>query len=306
MPLGRLTGTDQVARTPASRRAQESRLPGQQSFELQRVLLGLEQNEPALELQCDPAVTAAMADGEDAAVLHDYAWTILEGIIPAAGGHQRASRAAGPRNTGRQRDAGWRGAAPGSSPPATPPTSARKQRPSEPQHRGTGRLDSLEEMIRQSERVMKEMNSTLIMTDAEANASGLTRRALPTARQPGPGSYDPSLDLVRPRAPAARIIGPKDPAAAAAAKVRETPGPGSYHPESFVHKRTPGGLIMKESVVVPPSRKRELEATGAAELGPGKYAPVFSSVDPSIRGGAMGRKPAAEVQKKWEKVGPGR
>ena len=65
--------------------------------------------------------------------------------------------------------------------------------------------------------------------------------------------HDPSLDLVRRRAPAATILGARD---ANADNHSATPGPGRYNPDdAAVKRRAVGGALMKEATTV--SRKRQ-------------------------------------------------
>ena len=57
------------------------------------------------------------------------------------------------------------------------------------------------------------------------------RRARAAARMPGPGSYDPSMDLVRQRSTSASIAAPSSAASKKRPAESSAPGPGHYEVE---------------------------------------------------------------------------
>jgi hypothetical protein len=80
-------------------------------------------------------------DLQQAQQAHDYAWTVLEGILPYS-------------------------------------SQVRKRRGHRSQAPARSDYDALEELMRQSERAMKEIEETLRPTQQEDNANAVTRRRM--------------------------------------------------------------------------------------------------------------------------------
>eukprot|EP01043_Picozoa_sp_COSAG02_P054332 COSAG02_NODE_6135_length_3776_cov_2.642371_3_plen_640_part_01 len=105
---------------------------------------------------------------------------------------------------------------------------------------------------------------------------------------PGPGSYDPSLDLVRQRSTSAQILLPSSRSSRKVKRpAQSAPGPGHY--DIDIHHQAKNALIAPK-----PSAKRRVAAQEGAEPGPGAYAPKFDMLEPAVRGGAIARAEANE------------
>ena len=98
---------------------------------------------PGVAMEPEPDGLAQVRDA------HNYAWTVLEGILPySAQVHKRH----GQRTPSRQ----------------------------------LSNYDALDEMMRQSERALKEIEQELRPTQAEANVKAATRRRVPGKPSPRP------------------------------------------------------------------------------------------------------------------------
>ena len=118
----------------------------------------------------------------------------------------------------------------------------------------------------------------------------LTARGCPLRaedRMPGPGSYDPSMDLVRQRSTSAQILLPSSSGRKVKRPAESAPGPGHYEVEQ--PQRAKNALIPPK-----PTAKRRVEAEEAKEPGPGEYEPNFGVVEPTVRGGAIARAKASD------------
>ena len=157
-----------------------------------------------------------------------------------------------------------------------------------------GGFSALSELMKQSELAMRELEDTLAVPLVHPNNTAATRRRVPRAALPGPGSYEPSVDLTRRRAPVAMLL-PKH----RASRARETtPGPGSYDCNGAtkrgvsrkVHMSMRGSQAARWTAATPQADNQE-----AAELGPGKYNPNHATVEPTIRGGTIPRASDADL-----------
>ena len=100
---------------------------------------------------------------------------------------------------------------------------------------------------------------------------------------PGPGSYDPSLDLVRQRSTSAQILLPSSSSRRSKRPAPSAPGPGHYDVD--VRHRAKNAIIPPE-----PSAKRRVAAEVDEEKpGPGAYAPNFEALERTVPGGAIAR-----------------
>ena len=136
------------------------------------------------------------SDIRQAAEAHDYAWTVLEGILPfSAAVHKRD---------------GQRSSASASS----------------------SNYDALDELMRQSERAMKELEDTLLPTQEQDNLKATTRRKIPGTQRShslGSASLPPrarrSLSLAPLPSPRVQQYRRADSAAAAPTRSGEDAGP---------------------------------------------------------------------------------